>query len=139
MNYLIISFITAILSTMSCRENNPDQNQWLGTFSVKQQCDGAATPDYQMKVSRVATDSALLTLDNVGGYGKKINATLNGDTLVLTPTDANVGLMGQVRLSGSGSFQDEALVIHLTVDVPGPGGTTTQNQCQSVGKRVVRE
>ncbi len=138
MNYLITLFTAVIVSTVSCGESEPGPHPWLGTFTVKQQCDGAATPGYQMKVSQTAEDTTQLTLDNVGGYGKKVNAVLEGDTLILTPTHASVGLMGKVRLSGSGTRQDETLVIDLKVEVPGPQGTATQSQCQLRATPVVK-
>ena len=120
---------------MSCQED-VDSNEWLGKFSVNQTCDGATNPDYVMQIRAVAHDSSALVLNNLGGYGEKVAATVAGDSLIITPTDVNVGLMGKVRLSGSGQWQAEELQIDLTVRVPGPQGTITTSTCQLKGIRL---
>lgn len=109
---------------------------WAGNYTVEQSCDGAANPDYTMKVRSGTEDTSRLYLDNLGNYGKKVAGIVRNDSLIIPPTEANVGLMGSVQLSGTGVQQDEELLINLVVEVPGPQGTTTTSTCQLRGRRA---
>ena len=122
---------------MGCQDETLFNPAWLGQYAMTQTCDGATTPRYTMKVT--AIDSAHVYLHNLGGYGKKVEATVQHDSLTITPTDVGVGLMGKVRLSGTGSLQDEGLAIRLNVRVPGPQGTTTTSTCDLRGTAVKKE
>ena len=67
---------------------------------------------------------------------------MQGDSLTIIPTEVNVGLMGQVELSGTGARRigvrgkKEELFIQLNVRVPGPQGTTTTSACELRGTPV---
>ena len=134
MSQLIIIIVTLLYTTVSCRDENPVEDKWLGHYTITQTCDGATNPRYTMRVS--AVDSSRVYLHNLGGYGKKVEATVQHDSLIITPTDVGVGLMGNVRLSGSGSFQNQSLTVQLNVRVPGPQGTTTTSRCELRGTKV---
>lgn len=135
MNYLIVVTTILLHTIVSCAKEPSSLGSWLGNFTVEQTCDGAANPTYTMKVRQVSEDSSTLTLDNLGGYGKKVEATVQGDSLAITPTDVSAGLIGNVRLSGTGRREEGKLLIDLTVRVPGPQGTTTTSTCQLQGRR----
>lgn len=130
MNLLIAVFIPLLYATVGCHEDNAQKDAWLGKFAMVQTCDGATNPGYTLEIRSVANQPNQRTLLNLGGYGQRVAATVQGDSLTIIPTEVNVGLMGQVQLSGiGGRRRDEALIIQLTVRGPGPQGTTTTSQC----------
>ncbi len=136
MNLLFV--ITVLLSTAAgCQNNRPD-NPWLGKYAMVQTCDGATNPGYTLEVRSVANAPDQRTLVNLGGYGQRVPATVQGDSLTIIPTQVNVGLMGQVELSGTGvwrtgTMRDGELFIQLIVQGPGPQGTTTTSRCELRG------
>ena len=119
-----------------CQQDKPVANLWTGDYQVAQTCDGAANPDYMMKVRQDAAEPSVLILNNLGGYGQRVEATLQNDSLVITPTEVNAGLIGAVRLSGTGTLREKTLLIDLAVRVPGPQGTTTTSNCTLKGTRL---
>ena len=133
MGQFLVIIVTLVYTAMGCQDENTLTDAWLGRYAMTQTCDGATNPRYTMRVT--AADSSQLYLDNLGGYGKKVAATVQGDSLTITPTDVSVGLMGKVRLSGTGSLQNEDLAIQLNVGVPGPQGTTTTSACELRGMK----
>ena len=120
--------------TIGCQQGGPTEGTWSGSYAMTQTCDGAANPRYTMKVSSV--DSSRVYLDNLGGYKTAVEATVRHDSLIITPTEVNVGLMGKVRLSGTGLLQGDVMAIQLDVRVPGPQGSTTTSVCELQGKRI---
>lgn len=134
MNLFITVFMLLLSSTGGCQEDAAPNNPWLGKFAMTQTCDGATNPDYTLEIRSVANEPNQRTLLNLGGYGQRVPATVQGDSLTIVPTDVNVGLMGQVQLSGTGVRRNEELFIQLNVRGPGPGGTTTMSRCALRGK-----
>lgn len=145
--HLLVSSVIALLSaTGGCQENAPSGEDWLGKFAMVQTCDGATNPGYTLEVKPVTNEPARLYLNNLGGYGQRVAATVQGDSITIVPTEVNVGLMGQVQLSGTGARRtgfrrtgarhDDELFIQLNVQVPGPQGTTTMSQCELRGTRI---
>ena len=108
----------------------------MGKYAMVQTCDGATNPGYTLEIRSVADEPDRRTLINLGGYGQRVPATVQGDSLTIIPTAVNVGLMGQVRLSGTGTRSDEELFIQLTVQGPGPQGTTTTSRCELRGTPI---
>ena len=131
MGQFLVIIATLVYTAMGCQEEASVGDQWGGHYAMTQVCDGANNPRYTMKVT--ASDSSRIYLHNLGGYGKKIEATVQGDSLTITPTDVGVGLMGKVRLSGTGALEDQGVAIQLNVRVPGPQGTTTMSWCELRG------
>ncbi len=131
---LLVIVLTTLLSTAGGRQDNaPQDNFWLGKFAMVQTCDGAKNPDYTLEIRPVANQLNQRTLINLGGYGQRVSATVQGDSLIISPTAVNVGLMGQVQLSGTGTRRDGGLFIQLTVQGPGPQDTTTTSRCDLRG------
>ena len=128
MDYLLT--ILMVLLHPGCQKENLAMDNWAGNYTVTQVCDGAANPSYSIEVRHGAEDSTRLHLDNLGGYGSKVAATLQNDSLIIAPTAVNAGLIGKVELQGDGTREPESLLINLTVKVPGPNGTTTTSHCQ---------
>ena len=126
-------FMMLLLAAGGCREDTPSDNAWLGKYAMVQTCNGATNPDYTLEVRPVADEPTRLHLHNLGGYGQRVPATVQGDSLTIIPTEVNVGLMGQVQLSGTGTRRDGELFIQLTVHGPGPQGTTTTSRCELRG------
>ena len=133
---LLITFLMTLLSAIGCQEATSPNDAWLGKFAMVQTCDGATNPGYTLEIRSVANEPARRTLINLGGYGQRVPATVQGDSLTIIPTDVNVGLMGQVELSGVGTLRDEELFIELNVQVPGPQGTTTTSRCALRGTPI---
>ena len=134
MGQFLVIIVTLAHTVMGCQDNLPSGDAWPGHYAITQTCDGAINPRYTLKVT--AADASHLYLHNLGGYGKKVEATVQHDSLVITPTDVSVGLMGKVRLSGTGSLRGEEIFIRLHVRVPGPQGTTTTSVCALRGTVV---
>ena len=135
MDQLVIFIVVLIQVMAGCQQDKPIVNPWMGSYQVEQICDGAANPGYTMKVRQDAAKPSVLILANLGGYGQKVEAILQNDSLVITPTEVNAGLIGAVRLSGTGTLK-EILLINLRVRVPGPQGTTTTSNCILKGTRL---
>ncbi len=134
---LFFAFIMTLLSAAGgCREDASQDNALLGKFAMVQTCDGATNPDYTLEIRSVADEPDQRTLVNLGGYGQRVAATVQGDSLTIIPTAVNVGLMGQVQLSGTGVRSGEELFIQLTVQGPGPQGTTTTSRCELRGTPI---
>lgn len=134
MNLFISVFMLLLSSTGGCQDDAPPNNPWLGKFAMVQTCDGATNPNYTLEIRSVANEPDQRTLLNLGGYGQRVPATVQGDSLTIIPTNVNVGLMGQVQLSGTGARRNEELFIELTVQGPGPQGSTTTSRCELRGK-----
>ncbi len=100
---------------------------------MAQTCDGATNPGYTLEVRSVANEPDQRTLVNLGGYGQRVPATVQGDSLTIILTKVNTGLTGQVELSGTGTRRDGELYIQLNVQVPGPQGSTTTSRCELRG------
>lgn len=136
-----MTLITLVYTAMACQEGTPTRQVWLGKYAMVQTCDGATNPGYTLEVRSVANEPDRRTLVNLGGYGQRVPATVQGDSLTIIPTEVNVGLMGQVLLSGTGvrrtgTLRDGELFIQLTVQGPGPQGTTTTSQCELRGTPI---
>ena len=136
MTYLVTMLLMVAYTHMESQGTASNLNAWWGTYMVVQVCDGATNPSYAMEVQRAPSDSSTLYLKNVGNYGQKVEATVQGDSITLIPTQVHVGLMGDVRLSGSGTLRPPGLVMQLSVEVPGPQGTTTTSACELRGTPV---
>lgn len=134
MGQFLVIVVTLLYTTMGCQDENLTDGAWPGSYAMTQTCDGAANPRYTMKIT--AADSSLVHLENLGGYGQKVKAAVQGDSLTITPTDVNVGLMGKVGLSGTGFLQGSDLTIQLNVRVPGPQGSTTTSVCELHGAPI---
>ena len=132
----IVIVVTLLYVPSGCQENMQIDDAWLGHYAMVQTCDGATNPGYTMEVRPTPEESLSVYLSNLGGYGKKVEATLSGDSLTIVPTDANVGPLGKVQLSGTGQRQQDELFINLVVEVPGPQGTTTTSTCQLRGTPI---
>ena len=126
-------FMMLLLAAGGCREDTPSSNAWRGKYAMVQTCDGATNPGYTLEIRSVANEPDRRTLVNLGGYGQRVPATVQGDSLTIIPTEVNVGLMGQVLLSGTGVRSGEELFIQLIVQGPGPQGTTTTSRCELRG------
>ncbi len=136
MNLFFAFCMTLLSAAGGCRDDAPQDNAWLGKYATVQICDGATNPDYTLEVRSVANEPDQRTLVNLGGYGQRVPATVQGDSLTIIPTAVNVGLMGQVQLSGTGTRRDGELLIQLTVQGPGPQGTTTTSRCALRGTPI---
>ena len=133
MTQLVDILILSVYIFMGCQHIPPNQVAWPGIYAMEQVCDGATNPSYTMEIRPDSQDASTFYLVNVGNYGEKVKATVQNDSLIITPTKAHVGLMGSVRLSGTGRLQRETLLIQLTVEVPGPQNTTTTSTCELHG------
>ena len=134
MNLLFTFLMTLLSAAGGCREDAPQDNAWQGKYAMVQTCDGATNPGYILEIRSVANEPDQRTLVNLGGYGQRVPATVQGNSLTIIPTEVNVGLMGQVQLSGTGvrrtgTRRGEELFIQLYVHGPGPQGTTTMSEC----------
>ena len=141
MNLLFMICTALLYATAGCQENSASDNRWRGKYAMVQTCDGATNPGYTLEIRSVANEPDQRTLVNLGGYGQRVPATVQGNSLVITPTAVNVGLMGQVQLSGTGvrrtgTRHGEELFIQLTVHGPGPQGTTTTSECALRGTPI---
>ena len=134
---LFFAVVMTLLSTAGgCQPDAPADNVWRGKYAMVQTCDGATNPGYTLEVRSVADEPDQRTLVNLGGYGERVPATVQGDSLTIIPTAVNVGLMGQVQLSGTGTRRDGELFIQLIVQGPGPQGTTTTSRCELRGTPI---
>ena len=137
MGQFVAVIVTLLYVPMTgCQDAITSDDAWEGSYAMVQTCDGATNPGYTMEVRPASEEPPSVYLNNLGGYGKKVEATVSGDSLTIIPTDANVGLMGTVRLLGTGRRQNEELFIDLIVEVPGPQGTTTTSRCQLRGTPI---
>lgn len=136
MNLFFAFCMTLLSAAAGCREDTPQDNPWLGKYAMVQTCDGATNPGYTLEIRSVANKPDQRTLVNLGGYGQRVPATVQGDSLTIIPTEVNVGLMGQVQLSGTGVRRDGELFIQLNVQGPGPQGTTTSSRCELRGTPI---
>lgn len=132
----IVVFVILLYAPVGCQEKTVIDETWAGSYAMVQTCDGATNPGYTMEVRPASEAPPSVYLSNLGGYGKRVEATLSGDSLTIVPTDANVGLLGTVQLSGTGRRQGEELFIDLIVEVPGPQETTTISTCQLRGTPI---
>lgn len=128
--------MTLLSAAGGCQEDASPDNPWPGKYAMVQTCDGANNPGYTLEIRSVANEPDQRTLVNLGGYGQRVPATVQGDSLTIIPTQVNVGLMGQVELSGAGVRRDKELFIQLTVQGPGPQGTTTTSRCELRGTPI---
>ncbi len=136
MGQFVAVIVPLLYAFVGCQENVTFEGAWIGRYAMVQTCDGATNPGYTMEVQPASEESLSIYLTNLGGYGKKVEATVTGDSLTIIPTDVNVGLLGKVQLSGTGRRQNEELFIDLIVEVPGPQGTTTTSKCQLRGTPI---
>lgn len=136
MGQFLAAIVILLYTPMGCQDAITPDDAWEGSYAMVQTCDGSTNPGYTMEVQPAAEEPPSIYLTNLGGYGKKVEATVAGDSLTIIPTDANVGLMGKVQLSGTGKRQNQELFIDLIVEVPGPQGTTTTSTCQLRGTPI---
>ena len=107
---LILFAVMATLTGCDDDEDSIDRSQFVGTYSVAENCDGQ-TDAYTMTVSTSSSDDNGILIDNLFDVGGEITATVSGSNITI-PQQTVDG----VAYNGSGSISGNVLTINFNVE-----------------------
>ncbi|MFT4668013.1 MAG: hypothetical protein ACI9VN_002744 [Patescibacteria group bacterium] len=108
--YLPILLISLLLSIGSCKkEEPPDRDRFLGTFSVVETC-GSGDDAYNITIVESSLDEESIFIINFYDWGGQLNATVSGNDITI-PSQFNADL----TFSGSGTISEDILNINFTI------------------------
>ena len=109
MKQAAIFFLIALL--FGCGEDVPDRDQFLGQYSVMEQCDdlGEFTYDITIGISNMSEDK--IEIENFGDFNLSLHATVNGSQLIFDEYLAGI----DAQIEGSGSISEETVTINYVI------------------------
>ncbi|MEC3876042.1 hypothetical protein [Chryseobacterium salviniae] len=125
----VLALIITLGVLMNCnRDEDSVLLKFLGEYTVNDSC-GSSTTVYTMKISEKNENQNEVYLENFGGYGSTIKATVssnNPDKLIIDDYADNLYVVGE------GTINNERNQIVFTYDTSNNG---TSISCSSVAKK----
>ncbi len=124
--FLIFSILT--ISNSSCKgDDELDRQQFLGTYSVIENCPSSGVDNYDITITSSSTTNAGVIISNFYGTNLTINASVVGSSLTIpqqTVTYQGVA----VNLNGSGTINGLTLTLAYTITI-GSSGESCSMTC----------
>lgn len=117
---IALLFATALLAP-GCKKDKEDERlQFLGTYSVVENCPSFGVNNFDMTVTSSATAENAVVISNFGDFGVSVTGTVSGNNLTI-PLQTLTAQGAALNVSGSGTINGLSLTISYTFSLGSQG------------------